>query len=42
LKESAAMGAGAVHLEAEGHVCEFYRRNGFTPRGRDMMTRWIR
>src|SRR5882762_630284 len=34
LKEAAAMGVSAVHLEAEGHVHEFYRRSGFAARGR--------
>src|SRR5438105_2897364 len=42
LEEAEAMGASAVHLEAEGHVREFYRRSGFAVRGREMMTRWIR
>jgi diamine N-acetyltransferase len=42
LEEAGAMGAAAVHLEAEGHVREFYLRSGFAVRGREMMTRWIR
>jgi GNAT superfamily N-acetyltransferase len=41
LKEAVAIGARAVHLEADGHVREFYRRSGFEVRGREMMTRWI-
>jgi GNAT superfamily N-acetyltransferase len=41
VEEARAMGAGALHLEADGHVVEFYARSGFTARGRDMMTRWL-
>src|SRR5713226_7642469 len=39
LEEAAAMGVGALHLEAEGDVREFYKRSGFVVRGREMMTR---
>jgi len=41
LEEARAMGAGAIHLEADGHVCEFYRRSGFVARHREMMSRWM-
>ena len=41
LGEATAMRVGAVHLEADGHVREFYRRSGFAARGREMMTRSI-
>jgi GNAT superfamily N-acetyltransferase len=41
LTEARALGAEALHLEAEGHVREFYRRSGFVARGREMMSRWL-
>jgi GNAT superfamily N-acetyltransferase len=43
LEEARAMGARAVHLEADRHsgAMRLYERAGFTARGREMMTRWV-
>jgi GNAT superfamily N-acetyltransferase len=41
LNEARAMGAGAVHLEADADVQPFYAKSGFKPRDREMMTRWL-
>jgi GNAT superfamily N-acetyltransferase len=41
LEQARAMGVAAIHLEADGHVREFYRRSGFSARHREMMTLWL-